>query len=279
MKNEKIRNAIYGALIGDAYGVPYEFMKPHEIENVSFTSDVIRGPHLVPDGTYSDDGSQILLLFNAIINRLPFGEELRKWFYRDKFWIDERFDCGMQTSIAITEGTENLNNKKCNGNGSLMRTLPVGLLFSDPVTVIRQSSIYSAFTHPHIMSRTCCAFYSLIIMFLMQMEKPDLTLAIADASKFVEIDSYPSIAGSGYVLDSLWSAIHCVSESSSYEDAIIRAIRLGNDTDTTACIAGGIAGMIYPIPQHLIDNLRGKEIIEGVLADFEKKCNVTSPIV
>lgn len=51
--------------------------------------------------------------------------------------------------------------------------------------------------------------------------------------------------GSGYVVDSLWSAIRCVLSTSGYEDCVRNAVALGNDTDTTACIAGGLAGVLY----------------------------------
>jgi ADP-ribosylglycohydrolase len=75
--------------------------------------------------------------------------------------------------------------------------------------------------------------------------------------------------GSGYVVDSLWSAIRCVLATSDYEGCVRSAIALGNDTDTTACIAGGLAGIFYGehgIPDRWITALNGKVIVEDLLS-------------
>lgn len=76
--------------------------------------------------------------------------------------------------------------------------------------------------------------------------------------------------GSGYVVDCLKSAKFSLQQS-NYEDVIKTAIALGRDTDTTACVAGGIAGLYYgfeAIPQQWLDQLRGKDLVEPLL----KKC-------
>jgi ADP-ribosyl-[dinitrogen reductase] hydrolase len=75
--------------------------------------------------------------------------------------------------------------------------------------------------------------------------------------------------GSGYVVDSLWSAIRCVLATSDYEGCVRSAIALGNDTDTTACIAGGLAGIFYGehgIPDRWRSALNGKVIVEDLLS-------------
>lgn len=75
--------------------------------------------------------------------------------------------------------------------------------------------------------------------------------------------------GSGYVVDSLWSAIRCVLATSDYENCVRNAILLGNDTDTTACIAGGLAGILYGedgMPVRWRDAMKGREIVDSVLA-------------
>ncbi|MGE8454235.1 MAG: ADP-ribosylglycohydrolase family protein, partial [Pseudomonadales bacterium] len=75
--------------------------------------------------------------------------------------------------------------------------------------------------------------------------------------------------GSGYVVDSFWSAIHCLLSTGSYEDCVKRAVALGNDTDTTAAIAGGLAGLLYgvaAIPDRWLAALRGKNFVESLLA-------------
>jgi ADP-ribosylglycohydrolase len=71
--------------------------------------------------------------------------------------------------------------------------------------------------------------------------------------------------GSGYVVDSLWSSIECLLTTTDYEACVRRAVMLGNDTDTTACIAGGLAGSLYgygDIPSRWVEVLRGKELVD-----------------
>jgi ADP-ribosylglycohydrolase len=77
--------------------------------------------------------------------------------------------------------------------------------------------------------------------------------------------------GSGYVVDSLWSAIMAFTSGNSYEDVVRRAIAFGLDTDTTACIAGGLAGIFYgydSIPVKWIDHLRGRDIVDPLAANL-----------
>ena len=70
-------------------------------------------------------------------------------------------------------------------------------------------------------------------------------------------------SGSGYVLDCLWSARTALT-AGSYEDVVRAAVAMGNDTDTTACVAGGIAGLrdgVGAIPARWRAALRGKELL------------------
>jgi ADP-ribosyl-[dinitrogen reductase] hydrolase len=79
--------------------------------------------------------------------------------------------------------------------------------------------------------------------------------------------------GSGYVVDCLWSAKDCLLTTHNYADCVRKAISLGNDTDTTACVAGGIAGLLYGyrgIPGHWLDALKGKSIVEARLNQLEQ---------
>jgi ADP-ribosylglycohydrolase len=79
--------------------------------------------------------------------------------------------------------------------------------------------------------------------------------------------------GGGWVLDSFWSAWAAFAASASYRETIERCIRYGYDTDTTAAIAGGLAGIRWGldearggIPREWLDALRGRDLVEGLLA-------------
>lgn len=70
------------------------------------------------------------------------------------------------------------------------------------------------------------------------------------------------------MLDTLGAAFWCLEKTDSYKDCVLLAVNLGSDTDTTACVAGGLAGIKYgygAIPKEWIEQLRGRGIIESCL--------------
>ena len=77
------------------------------------------------------------------------------------------------------------------------------------------------------------------------------------------------------MVDCLRSAFMILEQASDYEDAVKRAVLLGNDTDTTACVTGGLAGIRYGlqgIPKRWIEALRERERVEALLTELWKKC-------
>ena len=82
-------------------------------------------------------------------------------------------------------------------------------------------------------------------------------------NKFISLEEY-EIESSGYVVDSLEAALWCFLTTNNYKDCILKAVNLGEDTDTIAAIAGGLAGLYYGydnIPEEWIDVLKNKEVI------------------
>jgi len=297
MKN-KILGGLYGALIGDACGVPYEFKRPHVLPTYNRIdmippSDFNRSWAAIPPGTYSDDGAQILCLTECLrdhkFSAVELHEVLRKWMRNGYMSVDElTFDVGNQTSAAlqVDVGTvrNTLNQDRFNGNGSLMRTLPIVFEFHTPGDIILMAKEMSSATHPHIRSQLCCAWYCLIAYYLLAgwsihdaidrsfADLIDRQSEHSDEIMFIKNFEHDEFTGTGYVVDSFWSALSAVWRSKSYEDAIKKAIQYGNDTDTTACIAGGLAGIIYGysgIPDRWIQELRGKDIVYP-LAEYLK---------
>ncbi len=297
--HNKIEAAIYGHLIGDAFGVPYEFKKAERLPefepiNLSMTppANFARSWKAIPPGTWSDDGAQMLILTQNIIQnggkyeQSSFIKDLLEWRYGSYMWMDgKNFDCGIQTSdtleqIRLGKQVSDLEfSKMSNGNGSLMRCLPIGLYFKTE-DITRLARAQSMVTHGHEISVVCCALYCHIVSLLVQ--GLTFTNAIATATQrmwddesldkatvsFVIESSGNEPEGSGYVVDSLWSAIWAVDGSNTFNEAIARAVMLGNDTDTTACIAGGMAGALYgneTFSSKLCYELRGKDIVQKIL--------------
>lgn len=290
---DKILGGLYGALIGDACGVPYEFRAPGVLPNYD---DIDMNPpatfdrswdHIAP-GTYSDDGAQILCLTECMLEHkfsaVELHEVLRSWLIHGYMSVDEfTFDVGNQTSAALRVDVgivrNTLNQERFNGNGSLMRTLPIVFEFHTPGDIILMAKEMSSATHPHIRSQLCCAWYCLIAYYLLAgrnihdaidcsfADLVDRQSEHIDEILYIKNFENNEFTGTGYVVDSLWTALAAVWRSTSYEDAIKKAIQYGNDTDTTACIAGGLAGIMYGysgIPDRWIQELRGKNIIEPI---------------
>ena len=162
-----------------------------------------------------------------------------------------------------------------------MRTLALALFEegSDEQLVF-DSHEQAMITHGNICNHVCCAFYNLIAKYLLEgMDFEEAysvginslkTIYSYNKSYLDEFennilpDGIIEERGTGYVIDCLKSAFKVIRESNSYKDAIKKAIALGNDTDTTAAVVGGLAGIIYgfdDIPTNWYAQLRGKEKI------------------
>lgn len=298
-KEDRIRGGIVGLLVGDALGVPYEFHSREQIpifDEIEFEppANFERAHKGVPAGTWSDDGAQALCLLASLLecgkfDSDDFATKIVAWYREDYLAVDQVFDVGIQTSRAIlnlrkgfpplTAGPAEAQN---NGNGSLMRVLPLALWHQGTdLELIADAFDQSAVTHGHLRSKLCCALYCLWARRILQdVENPwdsavakirevfaENTIERNEFENEIRPDNLYEVNGSGYVLDSLFSA-KWANGKPNFEETVKAAISLGNDTDTTACIAGGIAGLkfgVNGIPQKWKDNLRGKEIYEPLV--------------
>ena len=288
-----------GLLVGDALGVPYEF---HPREDIPFFDEIefeppnrFRRAHAgVPPGTWSDDGAQALCLLASLLecNKFDaddFAKRIVAWYREDYMAVDQVFDIGIQTQKAILrlrKGAAPLeagpSDERSNGNGSLMRVLPLALWHrGSDEELVADAFDQSAVTHGHLRSKLCCALYCLWAKRILQeAENPwesaaakireifaEGTIERIEFEEKIRPDDLYQAQGSGYVLDSLFSSKWACGRP-NFEETVKAAISLGNDTDTTACIAGGIAGLkfgINGIPERWRENLRGKEIYEPLL--------------
>jgi ADP-ribosyl-[dinitrogen reductase] hydrolase len=294
--SERVEGGLIGLLVGDALGVPYEFHQPQDIPPLDAIEFVpppgFRRAHTgVPPGTWSDDGAQALALLASLLDRGgfdagDFGARLVAWYERGALAVDGRvFDVGIQTAQAIRAlmaGTPaeaaGSTDERANGNGSLMRVLPLALWHrGDDAELVADAHAQSRVTHGHLRSQICCALYCLWARRLLD-DAPDPWQAavatlraiygagspeLAELECHIRPDDPPEGRGSGYVVDCLRSARLALA-AGGYEQVVKAAIALGHDTDTTACVAGGIAGLrdgVRAIPERWRTQLRGQELI------------------
>ena len=267
MMNKYLRNAVYGFAVGDALGVPYEFK---ERDTFECTDMVGGGTWGQLPGTWSDDTSLLLATCDSIrefgyINPEDMMYKFSKWLYRGLYTARGNvFDCGNTTYRAIEKYKNGVSVKRCgeksnlsNGNGSLMRILPIAFV-TDDTTII---SLVSSLTHAHTISISQCVKYVRIIQHFMKYKRFDILKSILNRSR-------DEVKSTGYVVDSLEAALWCVGTSRSYAEAVLKAVNLGGDTDTITALTGGLAGLQYgynAIPVKWIDRLANKELIERCL--------------
>ena len=289
-----------GLLVGDALGVPYEFHERHEIPSlaqIEFTPPPgFRRSHSgVAPGTWSDDGAHAIMLLASLlhcgkVDLDDLGSRMSAWYNSGyKAVAGNVFDVGIQTAQAITRFARGVPPDECgsrdehaNGNGSLMRVLPLALWHKGSnEELVAGAHQQSLITHGHPRSQVCCALYCLWARYTLE-DSPDpwrdavsslRAIYVEDATEREELewsirpDDPPDGTGSGYVVDCLRSARWAL-QAGDYEQVVKAAISLGKDTDTTACVAGGIAGLrdgVNAIPRRWRDALRGKELYEEEL--------------
>ncbi|MBW3636477.1 MAG: ADP-ribosylglycohydrolase family protein [Armatimonadetes bacterium] len=302
-QHSKIAGGFYGLLVGDALGVPYEFKPADEIPpraQIEFAppSGYPRTYAHVPSGTWSDDGAQALALLDSLLTRgkldlEDLAQRLVNWQIDGFYAVGGKvFDIGITTSAAIGNyragqkaEDAGLRDVNSNGNGSLMRVLPLVLWHrGTDGELVRDAMAQSLVTHGHARSQVCCALYCLWARRLLENDPAawenatailrDVIVFLPDGEAFEEElefqirpDDFAAGHGSGYVVDALRSALWVMREE-GYENVVKAAVALGSDTDTTACIAGGVAGIrdgLEAIPARWRENLRGQEIASPLL--------------
>ena len=302
MKN-KIKSLLFGVAIGDALGVPVEFISRAEISKNPITDMIGFGTYNLPPGTFSDDSSLTFCLAEALavefdLNRI--GRNFVKWYYND-YWTATGtvFDIGIGTSIAIDKIAEGVqpelaggNDESSNGNGSLMRISPLVFYLMDKPIAERFeiTKQVSSVTHGHFRSIIACFYYLEFARQLIQNKDkfdiyrdlqtliPDFLTSLSIESKEISLFdrilkhtiqdiSEEEIISGGYVIHTLESSIWCILSTENYRDAVLKAVNLGADTDTTAAVTGGLAGLLYGfenIPTNWINELARKNGIEDL---------------
>ena len=322
------KDILLGVAVGDAQGVPVEFKSRETIARNPVTDMIGYGSHDQPPGTWSDDSSLTFCLAESLCDGYNLDDIASKFVK----WMDEGywtpygkvFDIGNTTSRAISnlkKGCEPTlageTGGYSNGNGSLMRILPLlplllPLGFEERYQIIRD---VSSITHRHARSILGCVVLLEYALNLLQDDPisslrnlklntnsylfnyPELEIEahhynrLFDGMTSAENDSIkttvpntqdsidlaaaslPSIARSsvesirsgGYVVDTLEASIWCLINSRNYKEAVLLAVNLGDDTDTTGAVTGGLAALYYgfeSIPENWVIQLARKDDIE-----------------
>jgi ADP-ribosyl-[dinitrogen reductase] hydrolase len=308
VKIERILGGLWGALAGDALGVPVEFSRREERNKDPVTGMRGFGTHGQPPGTWSDDGSLILCTAESLLHGFDTSDMGSRFvrFSKEGYWTPygRVFDIGGTTRRALKRIAPGArpelageDDENSNGNGSLMRILPVALLFSGrPVPeLLDYAHRASSLTHRHTRSKMACGFYCLIACALLEGATPaDAYLyAVEQALRVYQVPPYgaelprfqrlldgkiariprDNVRSTGYVIDTLEAGVWCLLNAASFSEAVLMTVNLGDDTDTTGCVTGGLAGLHFglsAIPEDWLQSLARKDDIGRLFAQFAK---------
>jgi ADP-ribosylglycohydrolase len=319
------KDVLFGVTIGDAVGVPVEFIPRQLLKSTPVTDMIGYGTYKLPPGTFSDDSSLTFCLAEALTINFDLnliGQLFIKWLY-DNYWTATGtvFDVGNSTCKSINNLVKGISPSSSggveidsNGNGSLMRISPLvfyilNLPINERYKIIKQ---VSSITHGHNISVISCFYYLEFMKQLIQGKDKfeiykNLQLEISkyviemfsnqndsiifhdliEANNKTEFELFDrllkkniyelpenEILSGGYVINTLEASIWCLLTTDNYKDTILKAVNLGEDTDTTAAVTGGLAGLLYgyeTIPENWMNTIARKEDINDLAKRLKQK--------
>lgn len=289
MKQNQIRiaDSIYGFVVGDALGVPVEFLPRELLKKHQVTDMMENKKRKTTIGYWSDDTAMVLCSMQSILDKkeVVYDDLLEKflmWFKTGYMGVNHKcFGIGQTTYKSISKYKrlgypaciqEPYPSKRNSGNGSLMRMLPIIFFLyyhsnqqlSDKYRIIEE---VSRLTHGSSECLQACVFYGMFIFNLLDDMEMHGALSVSIVQHTSYYGQYQStelerilsqeilvvdesqIQSTGYVVSTLEASLWCLFTSASYSEATLKAVNLGYDTDTVAAITGSMAGLIYGLDQ------------------------------
>ncbi len=290
---DRLKGCLFGLACGDAVGTTVEFKRRGTFEPM--TDMVGGGPFNLEKGQWTDDTSMALCLAQSLVEKNSFDaqdqiEKYCQWANSGYMSSNGKcFDIGNTVRSALTKFKETgepfsgATDKYSSGNGSIMRLAPIPIFYhSDYGKAIHFAGESSRTTHGSLLCiESCRLMCDLILNAFVAEDKDEIlkntsyepTTKEVMALKHGEFSSksYEDMTGSGYVIDSLETALWCFFNSKSFKEAILLSVNVGNDADTTAAVCGQIAGAFYGlegIPKDWRESITMKSEIESLLDEL-----------
>ena len=297
---DKFAGTLLGLAIGDALGQPYEGVSSEEMKKIPEEELKIFHAGWLGEGKYTDDTLMAICLAEAIISAKRVDPEVIAELYGEWFLSGDLRGIGMTVSKALSKYVKTRDWRTCGvsgkwaaGNGAAMRVAPIALFdFNMPIEVLyrdvekdavithrNQEAINGAFAvalairwclHANEESRRRDIF-DFVLKGLSAMNIENLVVEkIEFASKLLSNETDPLealdvLGTSGYVVETVSSALFCFARASTYIDSVVMAIKGGGDTDTIAAITGAISGAYYGangIPKELRERVEKSSYLE-----------------
>ena len=307
---DRQRGALIDLAVGDALGAAVEFMPPGSFPLV--TDYRAGGPHGLAPGEWTDDTSMALALADSIAKAgWDLADQLNRyieWWRDGKYSVNgDCFDIGGTTQVALATFLRDRDPLQCgfsgarsSGNGSIMRLAPVAICFhrqldNDLSELSRLAEESSLTTHASSQCRSACRYLAVILAALIRGDDREEVLSadweilarlqelgrLEPAIGAVVIGSFrhkapPDIRGSGWVVESLEAALWAFQSSSNFAEAVLKAVNLGHDADTTGAVCGQLAGAHWGesgIPENWRKDLAGRDLITATLDGLLHRAN------
>lgn len=297
---QRYKGCLLGLACADAVGTTVEFQPRGSFPPV--TDMMGGGPFHLKAGQWTDDTSMALCLAASLIECGGFDamDQMQRYCaWRSQGYMSSTgycFDIGNTVSRSLSEfiGSGNpfsgSTHEHSAGNGSIMRLAPVPLFFYPNLDeTVFYSGESSRTTHgAEECIDACQLFGSMIYKALAGQSKQQILFENdIDSYRRIKIQriargdyqakSYDHIRGSGYVVDSLEAALWCFLNTNNFKDAVLKAVNLGNDADTTAAVCGQIAGAFYGvegIPNHWLNKLSMADTITDMALSLLDKSGI-----
>ena len=299
---DRKRGTLLGLAVGDALGAAIEFRSPGSFEPV--TDYRAGGPHGLGPGEWTDDTSMALALAESMVEAgWDLNDQARRyvsWWRTGEYSVNGRcFDIGITTQSALSRfqrsedaRTSGDPSPRASGNGSIMRLAPVPIRFADLFLdsfeeLARLAAESSLPTHASPQCLSACRYFAVVLAGLMLGLARDEVLApewaplqqlcfieplhpevAAVAAGSFRKRQPPEITGGGYVVASLEAALWAFHDAADFEQAVLRAVNLGDDADTTGAVCGQLAGAYCGesgIPARWRRDLARQEMLERAL--------------
>jgi ADP-ribosyl-[dinitrogen reductase] hydrolase len=299
---DRQRGALFGLAIGDALGAAVEFRSPGAFSPV--TGYRAGGPHGLKAGEWTDDTSMALALADSIAEvGWDLDDQARRyldWWLKGAYSVNcTCFDIGITTRNALSRfrqtgdaRTSGNTSETSSGNGSIMRLAPVPIRyagqFPDRLEELTKLLVESSLpTHASPICLSACAYMGLVLCGLIHGLPRDEVLSacwgpLVDLTRLYPLHPAieevaggsfrrrrpPEIKGSGYAAKSLEAALWAFHDAQNFHQAVLKAVNLGDDADTTGAVCGQFAGACWGesgIPVEWREGLAGQEMIEKAI--------------
>lgn len=240
---------MWGSIIGDLAGSVYEFSQVKEVTPV-VVDELIRD-----DAFYSDDTILMVAIIDAILNDRDYNKYLKQYGLE---FIDYKPDVSSYFKTSFSPGfikwLKGNEEGLSMGNGAMMRIAPVGYLFNDLDTVREESEKATIPSHNNSDSIKCAQVVASIIYLARSGYSKEEIIELLD----LDISFKPFPKFNYTCSDTIGNCLYALFTTDSFENALREVISYGGDTDTNACIVGGMAEAFYGVDQSLVDKAREK---------------------